>query len=178
MVFRTYSGWDTPPPNSCCAATSALLQRYNHCRVFPQSHIIVAHARSPHYALMHRLDVTGRGSFLWRAWICPQEEETNAVAQDPSGVARLSTPTCVCHVRPQCAKSLFLRGCVCGGVTIKSIYCVGDATLACRRRRWTSKLWRYVGRTPRLPPCQHAGHTNAHLFSLVHGESCLLYFII
>lgn len=97
--FQNIRDETPPPPNSCCAATSALLRCYNHCRVFPQSHIVVAHARSPHYALMHRLDATGRGSFLWRAWICPQEEEMNAVAQDPNGVARLRTPTCVCHVR-------------------------------------------------------------------------------
>lgn len=47
-------------------------------------------------------------------------------AQDLSGVGSLNINRWLCHVRLKCVKVLFLWGGVSVGVTIKSIYCVGD----------------------------------------------------
>lgn len=64
-------------------------------------------------------------------------------ALEPSGVGSLNIYRCVCHVRLQCVKSLFLWGCVSVGVTIKSIYRVGETT-----------------RQEKISPCATSGHTS------------------
>lgn len=75
-------------------------------------------SRSPYYATMHSIDVTGCRSFLRHARICPQEEEMN-----PSGVGSLNTPMCLSRAAAMCEITVPLRLRQCRSDNQKHLLC-------------------------------------------------------